>query len=155
MLPLNGQLLVGPRHADDSLVDIGTILPHKGDANRESAPHVFCDGLSDDLLSAVRVRPPGVQDLPAALQFDMGPGGVVAGTPESHERLSRLSAPAWRRKLIGDLYAEVLSLRVYHDDRTPRGHRLAESVLSCQFGAIDARSQGEPNLGQTRCIGRE
>ena len=69
---------------------IGAVLADHRHVKREAAPHGLGHRLLDRLLRGARFGPEALQDLAAMLDFDEGPGPVVAASPEGHEFLARL-----------------------------------------------------------------
>ena len=97
VLPLDGQVLVGPRNIYLVAGEIGAILAHHRHVQRESAAHGLVDGLLDLELCQATLGPERLQYLAAMDDFHIRPGMVITTAPERHEIAARLDGP--RRRL--------------------------------------------------------
>ena len=108
VLPLDRQLLVGPRHLDLLRVQVGPVLADHRHAHGEAAAHGLGDRLLDRHLRLRRLRSSSLQQLAAGARSRRTPGPVVAGAPQGQQLLARLQRPLRRRDHVRHLDRQLL-----------------------------------------------
>ena len=154
-LPLDGEVLVGPRDVDLASRQVGPVLTNVSDVNGEPAAHGLGHLLLDACLCCPFVRPKGLQGLSSMDDLHECPSAPVARAPHGLERIARLDRPGGSGDVIGNLDGESLRFRIHHQNGQQSLDLLAEAILGLKNGPIGALLQLEGKFLVSLGVGGE
>ena len=155
MLPLHRELLVAPRHVHVARSEVGAVLTHHRDVQREAAAHPLGYFLFHLLLREAEFRPETLEHLSAVLDLDERPARVVARAPERHEFIARLQRPLRRGDEVRDFHGEALVVELQHLHVQLRRHLFAEAILRLQHRTVRPCTELERQRPLARAVRRE
>ena len=142
-LPLDAEVLVGPRDVDLASRQIGPVLANVGDVHRKTAAHRLRDFLFDFGLRHSLVRPKGLKRLSPMDDFHESATPRITCAPHGFEGIARLDRPSGSGDVIRYLDPETPGIGLYHEYGQEPLHLFAEAILGLKNRPIGALLQLE------------